>query len=109
MAEESFLEIIPSDNLTKAFRNECNCLPACVSIEYNGKIDRLKLKWQSFLDDNGINSYSKLTVVFRNHQERERERDFYFANYFVKLLFLKRFQTATITSWEIDNAISNIE
>lgn len=68
LAEQSFLEINPNENSTKSFRNECNCLPACTSIDYHGEIDRVKFKWQPFIDDDGTKSFSKLTVVFRDHQ-----------------------------------------
>lgn len=65
MAEENFLELHKNDNLT-SFRNACNCLPACTSIEYHGDIDRVKFKWQAFIKDDGNRSFSKLTVVFRD-------------------------------------------
>lgn len=68
MAEDSFLEILPNDSLTKTFRNECNCLPSCTSIEYRGDIDRVKFNWQAFNLDDGSRTYSKLTISFREQK-----------------------------------------
>ena len=78
-AEQKYSEINDS---AMSFRSECNCLPACVSIEYNGDIDRIKLK-QSYFDDDGYTSFSKLTIVFRDHQVET----------------LKRVESATLTDF----------
>lgn len=82
-AQEDFLQILLSDNLTRSFRSECNCLPSCTSIEYHGDIDRRKYKWQAFFHDDGTKTYSKLTVVFRDHQVET----------------LKRMESATLTEF----------
>lgn len=53
MAEESFLELRQNDNLT-SFRNKCNCLPVCTSIEYYGDIDRVKFKPLSMMMEKSL-------------------------------------------------------
>lgn len=70
MAEQTFSQINDS---AMSFRTKCNCLPACASIEYNAVIDRIKLK-PSYFDDDGYTSFSKLTVVFQDHQVETLKR-----------------------------------
>lgn len=38
------------DEIVRSFREECNCLPACMSIEYDADIDRAKLDWKAVLN-----------------------------------------------------------
>lgn len=46
--EISELEMFDSieKDMTKSFRDECNCLPACTTIVYNADIDRAKLNYR---------------------------------------------------------------
>lgn len=39
-----------NDDVVKMFREECNCLPACTSIVYDGDIDRAQLDWNAVLN-----------------------------------------------------------
>lgn len=50
---ELFEEIEPDDAndfQAKVFRDECNCLPACTSIEYDVNIERAKFDWIAIME-----------------------------------------------------------
>lgn len=47
MAETKlFRQSASKKNVGKSFRNECNCLPACTSIEYNADVSHIKFDFE---------------------------------------------------------------
>lgn len=64
------------ENSADAFRDDCNCLPACTSIEYSGNINHIKYDLEVLQKSDGV---SKLKWEMMNWMQYELMK--YFANY----------------------------
>ena len=45
-----------NENMPNSFRDKCNCLPACVSIEYDAEVDRNKYDLEILEQNFGISN-----------------------------------------------------
>ncbi|XP_055305980.1 pickpocket protein 28-like [Sitodiplosis mosellana] len=63
---------------SKSYRDECNCLPACVSIEYDAEVDRNKYDLEILQQNLGTSNMevrpSRVSIFFRDHQVEKKQR-----------------------------------
>lgn len=65
-------KLFTTNKYGKWFRDQCNCLPACESIQYNARYDRIKIsdKFKSFnsIAAKGDGSTAKFSIYFNDRE-----------------------------------------